>query len=72
MIDRSPFSIEPGQVTDDTRMAACLAGALLGAVHGEDAIPNAWRPAVLNALQGGPPSGLRDLYHPRVLLELAP
>lgn len=56
----------------DADTNGAVAGALLGAVHGEDAIPEVWRRAVLHALQDGPPSGLRDTYHPRVLLGLVP
>jgi ADP-ribosylglycohydrolase len=56
----------------DADTNGAISGALLGAVHGEDAIPSAWARAVLGALQDGPPSGLRDTYHPRVLMRLAP
>jgi ADP-ribosyl-[dinitrogen reductase] hydrolase len=48
----------------DADTNGAIAGALLGAHHGEDAIPAAWRAAVLAA------AGLRPEYHPRVLLEL--
>jgi len=54
----------------DADTNGAIAGALLGAVHGEDAIPEAWRRAVVDALMGGPPGALRDRYHPRVLLGL--
>jgi len=56
----------------DADTNGAVAGALLGATHGEDAIPEAWGRAVLHALQDGPPSALRDTYHPRVLLGLVP
>lgn len=55
----------------DADTNGAITGALLGARFGEDAIPAAWRERVLGALQDGPPSALRDVYHPRRLLELA-
>jgi ADP-ribosylglycohydrolase len=53
----------------DTDTNAAITGALLGAFHGEDAIPPPWRRAVLEALSsvGGP---LWNTYHPRQLLPL--
>jgi ADP-ribosylglycohydrolase len=53
----------------DTDTNAAVTGALLGAFHGEDAIPPPWRKAVLEALSsvGGP---LWNTYHPRQLLPL--
>lgn len=53
----------------DTDTNAAITGALLGAFHGEDAIPPPWRKAVLEALSsvGGP---LWNTYHPRQLLPL--
>jgi ADP-ribosylglycohydrolase len=54
----------------DADTNGAVAGALLGARFGESAIPEAWRARVLDALQDGPPGPLRDLYHPRRLLEL--
>ncbi len=53
----------------DTDTNAAVTGALLGAFHGEDAIPPPWRKAVLDALSsvGGP---LWNTYHPRQLLQL--
>lgn len=55
----------------DADTNGAIAGALLGAPFGEDAIPQRWREAVLSALQHGPPGALRDRYHPKRLLELA-
>jgi ADP-ribosyl-[dinitrogen reductase] hydrolase len=56
----------------DADTNGAIAGALLGARFGEEAIPAGWRARVLDALQDGPePSALRDVYHPRRLLELA-
>jgi len=55
----------------DADTNGAITGALLGARFGEDAIPAAWRERVLGALQDGPASALRDVYHPRRLLELA-
>lgn len=52
----------------DTNGAIC--GALLGAVHGEQAIPGRWRQAVLEALGNGR-GPFSDRYHPRRLLTLA-
>lgn len=55
----------------DADVNGAVAGALLGAFHGEDAIPSEWRQGVLEAL--GPGAGpLGTLYHPRQLLPLAP
>ena len=53
----------------DADTNGAIAGALLGALHGEGGIPAAWRDKVLDAVpaKAGP---LRDLYHPRSLLEL--
>ncbi|MDC0747429.1 ADP-ribosylglycohydrolase family protein [Polyangium mundeleinium] len=55
----------------DADTNGAITGALLGARFGEDAIPAAWRERVLGALADRPPSALRDLYHPRRLVELA-
>jgi len=51
----------------DADTNGAIAGALLGAAHGESAIPARWREKVLAAVprEQGP---LRDLYHPRALL----
>ncbi|HET9594671.1 MAG TPA: ADP-ribosylglycohydrolase family protein, partial [Anaeromyxobacteraceae bacterium] len=51
----------------DADTNGAITGALLGALHGEGAIPEAWRTRVLGAVprEEGP---LRDLYHPRSLL----
>ena len=55
----------------DADVNGAVAGALLGAFHGEDAIPSDWRHGVLESM--GPGSGpLGTLYHPRQLLPLAP
>jgi len=56
----------------DADTNGAIAGALLGACHGEQAIPDAWSDRVLGALQQGPPGPLRDVYHPLRLLELHP
>jgi ADP-ribosylglycohydrolase len=51
----------------DADTNGAITGALLGAFHGESAIPARWRELVLAAVprEQGP---LRDLYHPRSLL----
>ncbi|MCC7383511.1 MAG: ADP-ribosylglycohydrolase family protein [Deltaproteobacteria bacterium] len=51
----------------DADTNGAITGALLGAAHGEAAIPVAWRDRVLGALAGrhGP---LASVYHPRTLL----
>ena len=55
----------------DADVNGAVTGALLGAFHGEDAIPSEWRHGVLEAL--GPGAGpLGGLYHPRQLVLLAP
>jgi len=73
-------SVEEGVVRTvmaggDTDTNAAIAGALLGAVHGRDAIPHAWRQMVLTCR---PLAGLPSVRHPRPrafwpvdLLELA-
>lgn len=54
----------------DADTNAAITGALLGAVHGEQAIPAEWRELVLESL--GPMAGiLWEAYHPRFLLNLA-
>jgi ADP-ribosylglycohydrolase len=52
----------------DADTNGAVTGALLGAFHGESAIPPSWRERVLAAVprEQGP---LRDLYHPRSLLD---
>jgi ADP-ribosylglycohydrolase len=52
----------------DADTNGAIAGALLGALHGESEIPEAWKARVLGAVprEEGP---LRDLYHPRALLD---
>ncbi|WP_426745939.1 ADP-ribosylglycohydrolase family protein [Myxococcus faecalis] len=54
----------------DTEVHGAVTGALVGAFHGEEALPAEWRKHVLEALstQKGP---LWDVYHPRHLLGLA-
>jgi len=52
----------------DADTNGAIVGALLGAAHGEDAIPVRWRNAVLNALAEDT-SSFGTLYHPRTLLE---
>lgn len=54
----------------DADTNAAVAGALQGALRGEEAIPARWRRLVLSALEGeqGP---FADTYHPRRLLPLA-
>ncbi len=56
----------------DADTNGAIAGALLGACRGEQAIPKRWRTAVLKALQDRRPSPLRDRYHPKRLMELVP
>ncbi|WAM23455.1 ADP-ribosylglycohydrolase family protein [Myxococcus sp. NMCA1] len=53
----------------DTEAHATITGALVGAFHGEQALPEEWRKQVLEALATvkGP---LCDVYHPRHLLAL--
>jgi ADP-ribosyl-[dinitrogen reductase] hydrolase len=55
----------------DADAHGAITGALLGAFHGEEAIPAEWKRPVLEALsaQRGP---LWNLYHPRQLLTLVP
>ncbi|MCE9673470.1 ADP-ribosylglycohydrolase family protein [Myxococcus stipitatus] len=54
----------------DTEVHAAVTGALVGAFHGEEALPAEWRKLVLESLATvkGP---LWDVYHPRHLLTLA-
>ena len=56
----------------DADTNGAIAGALLGAVRGERAIPARWRRLVLHALEDAAPSALRDIYHPARLLDLVP
>ncbi|HEY8209508.1 MAG TPA: ADP-ribosylglycohydrolase family protein [Myxococcaceae bacterium] len=53
----------------DTDTNAAITGALLGAYHGAQQVPESWARAVLDAVpaQRGP---LLDLYHPNTLLGL--
>ena len=55
----------------DADAHGAIAGALLGAFHGEEAIPSEWKRLVLEsmAVVRGP---LWNLYHPRHLLPLVP
>lgn len=55
----------------DSDTNGAIAGALLGAFHGEEAIPSGWRSTVLNALPRRHGEYWAE-YHPRLLLELAP
>jgi ADP-ribosylglycohydrolase len=55
----------------DADTNGAITGALFGARFGEDAIPTHWKTRVLQALQTSSSAALRDVYHPRVLLELA-
>ena len=54
----------------DADTNGAITGALLGAQHGEGAIPNRWKTAVMEALSTGRGGPLWDKYHPRILLEL--
>ncbi|CAM3131592.1 ADP-ribosylglycohydrolase family protein [Corallococcus sp. ZKHCc1 1396] len=60
----------------DTEVHAAVTGALVGAFHGEGALPEEWRQKVLLALQPFNPmqkgTALWEVYHPRHLLLLAP
>lgn len=55
----------------DADTNGAITGALFGARGGEDAIPPDWKTRVLDALKTSRKAALRDVYHPRVLLELA-
>ncbi|MCP3169313.1 ADP-ribosylglycohydrolase family protein [Myxococcus qinghaiensis] len=55
----------------DTEVHGAVTGALVGAFHGEDALPEEWRKQVLEAL-GTVKGPLWDVYHPRHLLSLVP
>lgn len=55
----------------DADTNGAIVGALFGARFGESAIPEFWKARVLQALQTSHLAALRDVYHPRVLLELA-
>jgi len=54
----------------DADTNAAITGALMGAVHGEQAIPAEWRETVLESL-GHMAGVLWEAYHPRFLLNLA-
>jgi ADP-ribosylglycohydrolase len=55
----------------DADTNGAITGALLGARFGERGIRPTWRALVLDALQEpSAPQGLREVYHPRRLLEL--
>ena len=56
----------------DADANGAVTGALLGAFHGEEAIPSEWRQEVLEALGPWGVGPLWTLYHPRHLLMLAP
>lgn len=53
----------------DADTNGAIAGALLGAFHGEAAIPPRWRQTTLDALSDKP-GPFRDTYHPNQLLAL--
>ncbi len=53
----------------DADTNGAITGALLGAYHGQAAIPQRWRDTVMGAL-ADQPGPLRDLYHPRQLFTL--
>lgn len=59
----------------DTDTNAAIAGALLGALHGEDSLPGHWREAILNCRPSTEnPDAVRvrpDIYWPVDALELA-
>jgi ADP-ribosyl-[dinitrogen reductase] hydrolase len=55
----------------DADTNGAITGALFGARLGEGAIPPGWKTLVLDALKTSQKVALRDVYHPRVLLELA-
>ncbi|MCY1042160.1 ADP-ribosylglycohydrolase family protein [Corallococcus sp. bb12-1] len=60
----------------DTELHAAVTGALVGAFHGEGALPEEWRQKVLLACQPYNPyqkgTVMWEVYHPRHLLLLAP
>lgn len=53
----------------DSDTNGAIAGGLLGALYGEDAIPERWRERVLGSL-ANVPGPLRDRYHPNQLMTL--
>jgi ADP-ribosylglycohydrolase len=55
----------------DADTNACIAGALIGARDGIDAIPKSWLVAVINAEMRNHPEELRALYHPGKLTSFA-
>jgi ADP-ribosyl-[dinitrogen reductase] hydrolase len=58
----------------DTDTNAAIAGALLGAVHGRDAVPSRWRAAVLTCRASGDytaPKRRPEVYWPIDTLDLA-
>ncbi|HRI68121.1 MAG TPA: ADP-ribosylglycohydrolase family protein [Polyangium sp.] len=55
----------------DADTNGAIVGALFGARFGESALPGAWVTRVLQALQTKTSTPLHDVYHPRVLVELA-
>lgn len=56
----------------DADANGAVAGALLGAFHGEEAIPSEWREGVLEASGPWAAGPLGNTWHPRHLLQLAP
>jgi ADP-ribosyl-[dinitrogen reductase] hydrolase len=56
----------------DADVNGAVTGALLGAFHGEEAIPSEWRQEVLETLGPWNSSPLWTTWHPRHLLQVAP
>ena len=54
----------------DADTNGAIAGALLGAYHGFDAIPRGWVDPVMRALPEDPENPLTREYHPRILRDL--
>lgn len=55
----------------DADTNGAIVGALIGAYHGAEALPAAWRTAVLKAMSEVPASPWWTTYHPRLFLPLA-
>jgi ADP-ribosylglycohydrolase len=54
----------------DSCSNGAVTGALLGALHGEQQIPERWRKGVLEALNGAGAGVFWEIYHPRNLMLL--
>jgi len=54
----------------DSDTNGAIAGALLGAIHGESGIPEEWRTAVLECNPSRAGFGKDELYHPNTLLHM--